>query len=104
MTWLDVFVQWAFFFALLTVFFFPAFRFTKLAKRFNKRGWVYFFVGLAVGIVGLNLGHIVVFPLRYYVVPKEHLPYLSPVLFLSSYIFYRFSYKYLEKKFSQSHE
>lgn len=103
-TWLDVLIQWAFLFAVLTVFFFPAFRFRILAKEYNKKGWVYFIVGLAVGIVGFNLGHLVVFPLRYYVVPREHVAYLSLVLFLSAYIFYRFSFKFLESHFTRIKE
>jgi hypothetical protein len=103
-TWLDVLVQWAFFFALLTVFLFPAFKFRNLAREYNKRGWVYFIVGLTVGIVGFNLGHLVVFPLRYYVVPQEHVTYLSLVLFLSGYICYRFSYKFLENYFAKIKE
>ena len=73
---------------MLTVFFFPAFKFKNLAKEYNRKGWVYFVLGLAVGVVGFNLGHLVVFPLRYYV-PKEYVTYLSFVLLLSAYVLYR---------------
>jgi len=102
--WIEVTIQWIFFFALLSIFLYPAFTFKNLAKLHNRKGWVYFIVGLAVGIVGFNLGHVVVFPLRYYVVPKEYVTYLSLVLFLSAYLFYRFSFKYLDQYFTKSKE
>lgn len=102
--WGSVITQWLFFFALLTIFFFPAFKFKNLAKEYNKKGWVYFFIGLAVGIIGFNLGQLVVFPLRNYVVPEKYVVYLVSVLFLSAYLFYRLSYKFLRNYLSKTKE
>lgn len=97
--WGSVLTQWVFFFGLLTLFFYPAFKFKKLAKDYNKKSWLYFFIGLAVGIVGLNLGQLVVFPLKNYVVPEKYAMYLIPVLFLSAYLFYWLCYKFLSNYF-----
>lgn len=101
-TLVDALIQWLFFLVLLFVIFLPAFKFRILAKKFSRNGWVYFIIGLAVGILGFNLGHIVVFPLGNYVVPQEYVSYLSLVLFLSAYLFYRFSYRFLETYFTRS--
>lgn len=79
--WASILLQWVFFFALMTALFFPAFKFRNLAQEYSKKGWVYFIVGLTVGIVGFNLGHLVVFPLRQ-VVSQKYFVYLTLVLFL----------------------
>jgi hypothetical protein len=102
--WIEILKQWAFFFALMTAFFFPAFKFRNLAREHNKTGWVYFIVGLAVGIFGFNLGHLVLFPLRYWLVPQEYVVYLISLLFLSAYFFYKLSYKFLKSYFTRSLE
>jgi hypothetical protein len=102
--WPNILLQWGFLFAVLTVFLIPAFKFKNLAREYDRAGWVYFFLGLIVGFVGFNLGQVVAWPLRYYVVPPEYVVYLSPVLFLSAYLFYRVSYKFLKSYFSRSSE
>jgi hypothetical protein len=103
MDWPNVLLQWALFFALLAVILIPAFKFRNLAKEYNKRGWVYFIIGLGVGIIGFYLGQVVVVPLRYYVViPQEYVAYLILLLFLSAYLSYRFSYKFLKNYFTKS--
>ena len=100
--WVQVLMQWVMFFALLTVIFFPAFKFRNLAREYNRKGWLYFFLGMAVGIFGFNLGHLIGFPLRSYVVPKEYEVYTIWILFLSAALFYWFSYKFLEKYFMRN--
>lgn len=102
--WIDILKQWVFFFAIMAAFFFPAFKFRNLARAHNKKGWVYFIVGLIAGIFGFNSGQLVVFPLRYYVVPQEYAVYLVSVLFLSAYLFYKFSYKFLKSYFVRSEQ
>ena len=102
--WIEILMQWVFLFALLTTFLFPAFKFRNLAREHNKKGWLYFIVGLVVGVFGFNLGQLVVFPLKIYVVPQKYVVYLVAVLFLSAYLSYRFSYKFLKGYFLKSKE
>ncbi len=97
-------IQWVVFFAVMATFLFPAFKFRNLAIAHNKKGWVYFIIGLASGYFGFNLGQLIVIPLRIYFVPPEYVAYLISILFLSAYFFYRFSYKYLESYFIGNRE
>jgi len=99
MLWVSLLLQWVFLFAILTMLFFPAFRFRKLARAHNKKGWVYFVVGLGVGIVALQLGNLVLFCLRYLKPSEGQLRYLWILMFVPWYIFYRFSLAYLKKHF-----
>lgn len=80
LSWMSVMLQWAFFFAIVGSLLLPAFRLSNLAKRHNKKGWIFFIIGLLVGIVGFNLGQLVVFPLRAYIVPEEYTSYLVFIL------------------------
>jgi hypothetical protein len=99
MTLIDATIQWVFLFAIVIIFFVPAYKFGNLAGKYGKRAWVYFVVGLIVGIVGFSLGNLIVFPLKYYV-PREYFSYLTLVLFVSWYVFYRFSYQFLKTRFT----
>lgn len=101
--WLDILIQWIFFFALVTVFLFPALRFRNLARTYNKKGWVYFILGLTVGGVGLNLGKPVAFSLQK-VVPQDHYAYLSLIIFFCAYLAYWFSYRFLKRHFAKNGE
>lgn len=92
-------LQWAIFFAILTIFWLPAFKFRSLAMEYGKKGWVYFFVGLAVGAVGYSLGQLVVLPLRYYGIPPEYGVYAIAIIILCAYLFYRLSYRFLRNQF-----
>lgn len=53
-----VLVQWVVFFGFFAILILPAFLYKKLARRFNKKGWLYFIWGLAVGVIGLNVVHL----------------------------------------------
>lgn len=48
--YLGVLYVWLFFFAALGFFLVPAFRLRKIAKAHGKKGWVFFLVGISIGI------------------------------------------------------
>lgn len=45
-----VFYTWLFFFAVIGIMLVPAFQLKRIAKRNGRKGWVFFLVGIAVGI------------------------------------------------------
>lgn len=49
-----VFIQWAFFFGLIGTWLVPAILFSDLARKHNKKGWVYFLLGLGVGMASMS--------------------------------------------------
>jgi hypothetical protein len=51
-------MQWLFFFAILSIILVPAFLFRKIAIRNNKKGWMAFVLGLAIGGVALQIGRL----------------------------------------------
>ncbi|MGC3944682.1 MAG: hypothetical protein QM762_09195 [Chryseolinea sp.] len=100
--WTGVLIQWALFFGLMSIIFFPAFKFRNLARAYNQKGWVYFIVGLGIGFAALNLGHLLIIPLKGFVV-KEYQPYFISLLFITGFVVYWFSYKYLRRYFERHH-
>lgn len=52
-------LQWLFLFALIAMFLVPAYLFRNLARKYNKKGWVYFIYGLVVGVVAFNIFQLV---------------------------------------------
>jgi hypothetical protein len=52
--WAGVLEQWLFLFVMMSIVFLPGILFATLARRYKKRGWLYFFPGLVVGMVALS--------------------------------------------------
>lgn len=53
-----VLVQWIALLGFLMVIILPAVLYRKLAKRFNKKAWLYFLLGLLVGVIALTIVHL----------------------------------------------
>jgi uncharacterized membrane protein len=50
----QIFMQWAFLFALIALMVVPAIKFRKIALRNDKKGWLYFLIGLLVGFLAIQ--------------------------------------------------
>ncbi len=50
---------WLLFFVLVSYFMLPALLFQKIARRHNKKGWVFLLVGLFVGFLVVQIGTVV---------------------------------------------
>ena len=50
---IQILVQWLMLFALLSIIFFPAIMFRKVALRHHKKGWPYFLAGMGIGLMSL---------------------------------------------------
>ena len=83
--YLQVLIQWLFFFALVSIVLLPAFLFRKIATRNNKKGWQYFLIGLAIGGLALEIGRLAVFLVLQSGIPEEYKPYLALVMFVIGY-------------------
>jgi hypothetical protein len=89
----EVLEAWAFFLALLTAFFLPAFFFRRWAKRNGKKGWLFFLLGLGIGLCSIVIGNIVVLPLRYFFQSGEYFSPISILFFVSALAFQWFVYR-----------
>jgi Na+/proline symporter len=96
--YLAVLLQWLIFFGLLSVWILPAFLFRNFAKRNNRKGWVYFIIGLAVGFVGLSLGSLMLRVLTPFLPPTETSPYFILVIFLIGYSFNFLAFQILKSR------
>ena len=94
-------VQWLFFFGLLTMWLLPGFLFKKLALKYNRIGWVYFLIGIVVGINLSQLSIRIVHGLWSAVFSQEEGVYFLPLYFLIALVFIWLAYKILEKLFSR---
>lgn len=104
-----VLVQWVLFFGFCAILVLPAFLYKNLALKYNKRKWLYFFLGLAVGVIGLNVVHIFA-----RIVNKFSSPFLSEsdryfwlvLMYVVGYVFvwaaYRLMVAYLIKEKNQN--
>jgi hypothetical protein len=53
--YLGALLQWVVFFGFVSILILPALLYKKVAKKFNKKGWLYFIIGLVVGFIGLSV-------------------------------------------------
>lgn len=97
---INILMQWLFFFGMLTVIFLPALLFRNLAVMYNKKGWVYFIVGIGVGIISFNLGHLVIAIFKYVINLEEITRYFGMFVFLPAFLFCWISFKFLKRTFS----
>jgi len=54
----NMLLQWVVFFGFMVILVLPALLYKKLARKFNKKGWLYFILGLIVGLIGLTVVHL----------------------------------------------
>ena len=79
--WQAVLIQWLLLFAIIAMCLIPAFLFRKLAKKYNRKGWLYFIVGLAVPLTSLYLTGLILRSVRTYVGIGPGNPYLLVIFF-----------------------
>jgi hypothetical protein len=99
--YLDVLIQWLFFFGLLSILLLPAFLFRNLARMYGKNGWLYFILGLIVGGVAINFGNAVAFLFKEFILPKRFIDYAWVVLLCSAFLFLWGAFKLLKHFFSR---
>ena len=91
-----VLVQWVVLFGFLMIIILPGFLYKKLAKRFNKKGPLYFILGLGVGVVGLGVVHLYARLVNNFFSPylseKEKYPWLLS-MYLLGYLFVWAAYR-----------
>jgi hypothetical protein len=91
-------VQWVLFFGFFTILILPAFLYKKLARRFNKKEWLYFVWGIPVGVLGLNFVHLYARFVNHYAPPDlfERARYLWLLsMYVMGYLFVWGAYKML---------
>jgi len=101
--WVNILMSWLLFFALLFSFLFPAYKFRVLARKHQRKGWIYFVVGLIVTGVGFSCVRLIFYCLKYFFEPKDldfHWS-ITFTIFIPVFIFYRIVYKYIKSEFEK---
>jgi hypothetical protein len=78
-------IQWLFFFALVAIIFVPAFRFRKIALANNKKGWVFFLIGMGVGLVVLQVAKLAWWGLSQFQLNADYKHFLSIAIFVLAF-------------------
>ena len=84
--YLDILIQWLFFFALISIFLLPAFLFRKAARLTGRSGWQSFLVGLAIGMAITQLARLPLTPFTKLEDQKLLQQYLPLVYLALSYL------------------
>jgi hypothetical protein len=79
-------IQWLSFFGIASIFLLPAFLLWNIAKRNNERGWVYFLLGMALGVLALQAGRLMIYVCVTFVKSQKDQPYLFIVMFITAYV------------------
>lgn len=85
----------------MSILFLPALLFRKIAMEHNKKGWLFFLFGLAVGMFALNVGRLALYPLTGLAIADEYKPYLSVVIFIVGYAIIFFAITFLRRKLTR---
>jgi hypothetical protein len=94
--YLGVLIQWLFFFGIFTVWLLPAFLFRSLSRRYNKKGWLYFIIGLGVGIASFYLAVLLMLGVKTLFSSEVIHNYLSVVLFIVAFSFVWLAFRFLK--------
>lgn len=100
-TYQGVLIQWAFFFGLVATWLIPAFLFRNMARSYNKKGWVYFLLGLSVGMVSMFVSGYLMGSIQELVSPEKALPYMIALFILPFFLMY-IALRYLRNFLSKS--
>ena len=69
---LAIITQWLIFFVAIATVLVPAFLFRKIALKRNKKGWLYFFAGMGVGILCVPLSRFLAsWMMQHEVIPSD---------------------------------
>jgi hypothetical protein len=95
--WIAILINLVFFFGIVIVTILPAIKFRSLAKRNREKGWLFFVVGLGVGLLGLALGRVFIS----WVNPSEFRGFYSSfsagLFFVPPIVIYLIFYRLLKK-------
>jgi hypothetical protein len=80
--YVQVLIQWLFFFGIIGIIILPALLFRVTALRNNKKGWLFFIAGLALGFAALSLSRVVATRIIGLIVVQEQYKLLVSALFL----------------------
>lgn len=94
----DVLIQWLAFFAVVSLILVPAMLLQKMARRENRKGWLYFLAGLGIGLVALQVGRIAVQGLQKILPYDISERYLLVVMLVVSYLVVAAGYYVFRKK------
>ena len=96
------FIQLALFLGLVATWLIPAFLFKNVAKRYNKKGWIYFIIGLGVGMLTMSITAAVMQGVRDFIGAERALPYLIGLFFILPFLFIYMSLRFLKFSFTRS--
>ena len=100
--YVNILMQWVFLLGIVTMWLLPALLFYLLAKKHSRKRWLYFFIGLALSIVTMNLLRLIILVIKPYL-PSEINPYVLPafaVLFGAAILWA--AYEFLKAFFTKS--
>ena len=93
-----VLVQWLVFFGFFAILILPAFLYKNLAKKFNKKVWLYFILGLIVGVIGLMVVHLFARCVQYFNpgdLSESARYFWLALMYFVGYLFVWFAYRML---------
>ena len=100
--YLGVAIQWTLFLALVCTWLIPAFLFSNLARKHNKKPWPFFLGGVALGALSMLLTGFMMRPLHAVAGTDEVYPYLMVMFLLLPVLVWIGALKILKRSFARS--